>query len=116
MRRIMLLIAVAAAAAAVFAGTGTAQTAAKITTVASGLDHPNGIAFAPDGTMYVTEMGHGGDACYAEPNFIGLGDLGPICYGQTAGVSRIKNGHRDRIVDRATRPCVGARAGTYRTR
>jgi len=100
MRRIMLLVAVAAAAAAIFAGTGTAQTAAKITTVASGLDHPNGIAFAPDGTMYVTEMGHGGDACYAEPNFIGLGDLGPICYGQTAGVSRIKNGHRDRIVDR----------------
>jgi glucose/arabinose dehydrogenase len=100
MRRIMLLVAVAAVAAAALASTATGRTAARITAVASGLDHPNGIAFAQDGTMYVSEMGHGGDACYAEPNFLGFGDLGTACYGQTGAISRIKNGRRDRIVDR----------------
>ena len=98
MRRIIFLAAAAAVAAAVLASTATGQTAAKVTTFASGLDHPNGLAFAPDGTLYVTEMGHGGEACYAEPNFIGFGDLGPACYGQTGAVTRIEKGKRDRIV------------------
>jgi hypothetical protein len=48
--------------------------------------------------MYVTEMGHGGDACYAEPNFLGFGDLGDACYGQSGAITRIKNGRRERVV------------------
>jgi len=98
MRRIILLIALATAVISALASTAAGRTAVSISTVAGRLDHPNGIAFARDGTMYVTEMGHGGDSCYAEPNFLGFGDLGPVCYGQTGAVTRIKNGHRDRIV------------------
>jgi hypothetical protein len=59
----------------------------KVTTIASGLDNPRGLAFGPDGALYVAEAGHGGEECFKHPGH------GPVeeesCVGFTSGASRI---------------------------
>jgi hypothetical protein len=65
--------------------------AVTVTTVASGLDNPRALSFAPDGDLYVAEAGHG-----SEP----AGSFCPIkgptgeteCVGFTSGVSKIEPG------------------------
>ena len=100
MRKIIFMACALVAVAALGAATAGAERRAEVSVVASGLEHPGGIAAAPDGGLYVTEMGHGGDTCYDEPDFIGFGPLGPACYGQSGAITRIKkNGQKDRVVD-----------------
>lgn len=81
-----LLIATFTAAAA------HAHGAPTVTVVAEGLNNPRGIAFAPDGRLYVAEAGSGGTgACRASPE-PGQPD---ICYGETGALTRIDpSGHR----------------------
>ena len=57
--------------------------------IASGLDNPRGLAFAPDGSLYVAESGAGGSGpCFVGPE-------GPSCFGKSGAVTRIgKWGHR----------------------
>ena len=70
-----------------------AKTQAGFTTVASGFDNPRGLAFGPNGRIYVAEAGTGGPACAAG------GPEGDICLGLTSGVSVINaNGTHHRIV------------------
>ena len=38
-----------------------ASVAASVSVVASELDNPRGLSFGPDGSLYVTETGVGGD-------------------------------------------------------
>jgi hypothetical protein len=64
-------------ATAAFAGAPT------VTTVASGLDNPRGLAFGPDGNLYVAEAGHGGPEC------VSGGEEGEACFGFTSQISRI---------------------------
>jgi hypothetical protein len=52
--------------------------AATVTTVATGLDNPRGLAFLPNGTLAVGEAGHGGDVCFAD-----------FCVGATSQISMI---------------------------
>ena len=69
---LMLLVAGALAAAALAAGR------AAPTVVATGFDSPRGLAFAPNGTLYVAEAGHGGDVCDPE-----------ACLGLTSQISAV---------------------------
>jgi hypothetical protein len=58
-----------------------------VTTVMSGLDNPRGLAFGPDGSLYVAEAGRGGPLCVT-PGF---------CVGPTGAVSRLYLGEQKRI-------------------
>ncbi len=61
--------------------------------VASGLDNPRGLAFAPDGSLLVAEAGRGGPGpCISGP------EAGQVCYGPTGAVTRVSKGVQRRIV------------------
>jgi sugar lactone lactonase YvrE len=52
------------------------------TVVVSGLDNPRGVAFGPEGALYIAQAGSGGDgAC-------GPGPEGTRCYGDTGAITR----------------------------
>ncbi len=56
------------------------------TVMAQGLDNPRGIAFGPDGMLYVVEAGRGGTSTLCLPNTAGPGTR---CYGASGAVTRI---------------------------
>jgi hypothetical protein len=63
------------------------------TTIASGLDNPRGLAFAPDGSLYVAEAGRGGTSpCLAGPE----GDT--VCFGTSGAITRIGRGGQHRVL------------------
>jgi hypothetical protein len=60
--------------------------------VMTNLANPRGLAWGPEGALYVAEAGRGGTG----PCFIVL--LSTVCYGPTGGVSRLWHGKQERIV------------------
>jgi hypothetical protein len=65
-------------------------------TIASGLANPRGLAFAPNGDLYVAESGTGGagNCTYSPP-----APMVSRCYGETGAVSRVKpEGGFERVV------------------
>lgn len=63
-------------------------------TFASGLIHPRGLAFGPDGSLYVAEAGSGGEQA------IDLGLQKPHPFGHTGRISRIsQNGERTTVAE-----------------
>ena len=77
-------------AAGVFASSALAQTV-----VMSGLDNPRGLAFAPNGALYVTEAGRGGAGpCLTNP---GSGEV--RCFGKSGAITRLWKGRQERVVE-----------------
>jgi glucose/arabinose dehydrogenase len=69
-------------ACAMFAAAAAAQ-AQSFEVVASGLKNPRGLAFAPNGALYVVEAGNGGTQnCH-------VGPTGPRCFGLSGAIVRI---------------------------
>ncbi|HEX6681768.1 MAG TPA: ScyD/ScyE family protein [Candidatus Limnocylindrales bacterium] len=78
--------------------------AAEPEVVFSGLDNPRGLAFGPDGALYVAEAGSGG----AGPCF--TGPEGEVCFGLSGSLTRFKNGEQIRVL--MDLPSIAAPDGT----
>jgi hypothetical protein len=88
MRRFICL----AFATAALAIPAAAQAAAP-EPVMTGLDNPRGLAFGPEGGLYVAEAGKGGGGvCVPLPD-----GPGTRCYGATGAISRLWRGTQERI-------------------
>jgi hypothetical protein len=94
-------LAAGVAAALGLAGTAPAQT---VETVMSGLDNPRGLAFAPNGALYVTEAGVGGPPNIPHANNCALNTNTNEyrCYGDTGRIRRLRKGDTEPqiVVDR----------------
>ena len=80
-------------------GIGLAATTAwsasyQIDTVMTGLVTPRGLAFAPDGSLYVAEVGKGGGV--GAPSLVG--GTGTSYFGYTGAVSRLFEGTQTRVL------------------
>jgi hypothetical protein len=63
--------------------------------VMTGLDNPRGLAWGPEGGLYVAEAGRGGASpCVPSPDVPNV----PRCYGATGAISRLWHGQQERIV------------------
>lgn len=78
-----LFMAVVAVIVSMAVSTASAQ---NVVVLASGLDNPRGLAFGPDGALYVVEAGRGGTSTMCLPNPTGPD---PRCYGASGAVTRI---------------------------
>src|SRR5688572_5157106 len=57
--------------------------AQSVEIIESGLSNPRGLAFAPNGDLYVVQAGSGGtQSCH-------VGPTGPRCFGLTGAITRI---------------------------
>ena len=78
-----------------FAAPAGALADASVGVVMSGLENPRGLAFGPEGGLYVAEAGRGdlgeGDGPCATPA------IAEICYGATGAVSRLWRGEQERV-------------------
>jgi hypothetical protein len=93
MRHLWLPVAALTASLAI---SGTAA-AATVTTVMTGLDNPRGLAFGPEGALYVAEAGRGGTGpCTSSIRPLEPGQ--PRCYGPSGAVSRLWRGVQERVV------------------
>ena len=88
-----LLMFTALVAIAAFATSAGADSSLPV--VMSGLDNPRGIAFGPQGALYVAEAGRGdigeNDGPCLHPGAV------QVCYGATGAVSRLWHGKQDRV-------------------
>lgn len=71
-------------ATALLGASATLQAAPQVDVIATGLENPRGIAFAPNGQLYVTEAGRGGNG-----NCTLLGDGQDACYGESGAITWI---------------------------
>jgi hypothetical protein len=80
-------------ATAVWAFSLLATQAGTPEVIASGLNNPRGLAFGPEGALYVAEAGAGG----AGPSIPGP-DNAPVYFGNSGSITRIYKGTQTRIV------------------
>lgn len=80
-----------------------AAEAASLSVIADGLDNPRNMAFGPDGSLYVTTSGKGGDGndgrCIPSPSAQYI----PLCAGQNGSVIKIaKDGTKTNVLSNLT--------------
>ncbi|MEN3336494.1 MAG: hypothetical protein V7647_170 [Acidobacteriota bacterium] len=71
-----------------------------LTCVMTGLDSPRGLAFGPEGALYVAEAGRGAGAVVnpaADPNCFVTSTTALVCYGPTGAVTRLWRNTQTRI-------------------
>ena len=73
--------------------------------IAKGLDNPRGLAFDPAGDLYVAEAGRGGGGPCVEVR----GQ--EFCLGLTGAITRIRNGHKKRVVKKLPSLALSGRDG-----
>jgi len=85
------------------AGVGLAQP----TVVMHGLDNPRGLAFGPEGALYVAEAGRGGDGPCGT-----AGTGATACVGDSGAISRLWKGAQSRVISGlpSSAPVSGAEA------
>ena len=89
--RVLAIVAALAAGLALVGQQRTVTATGGMTTVMSGLENPRGLAFGPEGGLYVVEAGRGGtDPCPIHRNQ-------PMCYGATGALTRLHGGFQERI-------------------
>jgi len=93
-RRHLFVLAVALVAALTVLPVSGAEPAADVTTVATNLDNPRGLEFAPDGSLYVAEAGRGG----SEPCFPSPEEGTEVCFGLSGAITKIAAGHQSRVL------------------
>ncbi|MEV0584942.1 ScyD/ScyE family protein [Nonomuraea sp. NPDC050310] len=70
-----------------------------VTVVAKKLDNPRGLAFGPDGALYIAESGSGGKLkCTTVPGVDG-GKAEKICLGLTGRISKLAGGKKSVVTD-----------------
>ena len=69
------------------------------TVVVSGLNNPRGLAFGPDGAIYVAESGLGGTTSTVGQCLQVPAPGGPLLSGNTGRISRIADGVRTTVID-----------------
>lgn len=90
-RRVVLRLSVVLALClSALAGSTAAQP--NVTVVMSGLDNPRGLAFGPDGALYVVEAGSGGEEPCRELRGA------EQCYGATGRITRLWQGEQQQVV------------------
>ncbi len=93
MIRIRLVLCAAVVGLAPGLSPGTARANFITTVVMSGLDNPRGLAFGPDGGLYVAEAGRGGPG----PSVL-LPPRETVSYGTSGAVSRLLGGVQQRVL------------------
>jgi hypothetical protein len=73
---------------------GGASAQAPYTVVMRGLDNPRGLAFAPNGALYVAEAGRGGSGPCVTSS---VGEL--RCFGPSGATTRWSKGQQTRVVE-----------------
>jgi hypothetical protein len=91
MSRRLIAAVIVALAVALTGSSGAGATTTSV--VMSGLDNPRGLAFGPEGALYVAEAGRGGPG----PCILLRPVPMPFCYGPTGAVSRLWRGEQERI-------------------
>jgi hypothetical protein len=95
LKRRLVLVAVASLSLILLANTTVLRAQSSMLVIASGLDNPRGLAFGPDGALYVAEAGRGGTSTLCDVG----GNGQPRCYGPTGAITRISGiGIHGRVV------------------
>jgi hypothetical protein len=93
MAPVLAAVGLVAASVALPGAAVDAAAAPQFTVIARGLDNPRGIAFGPEGALYVVEAGRGGAGPCTTFELFG----GPVCFGPSGAVTRVFHGEQRRV-------------------